>query len=319
MIESKKDLEELLIKQGINERDIQVSKNLYPKYISKDEYYYYDKINTNNEINKVPVSQIHSAVSTRTLNEEYSWYDNMYLTLVGQAHKYNINLDKQRFETLLKYLKENTSDFLHLMEYAERGKNKDYIHRLTRFIDENNNITYHQGDFHAHRLVLAKVIGLKTLTCDEIVTYQYNKRKATIYNKLKMQQNSLIETINKSHIFDITKYKDSYYIKINKKSNKIDTSIYGDVDEWLSKPTVNQFNNNAKQYISVIKWLYDIEINIRCIEKTLTYEHNYFQYLPKFILVYMLKSSENIDILDIVQNHQKVLKYIKCIKAIQNK
>ena len=92
MIESKKDLEELLIKQGINERDIQVSKNLYPKYISKDEYYYYDKINTNNEINKVPVSQIHSAVSTRTLNEEYSWYDNMYLTLVGQAHKYNICL-----------------------------------------------------------------------------------------------------------------------------------------------------------------------------------------------------------------------------------
>lgn len=323
MIKTKHELDSFLKSNGISQQAIKHAKSITPKYANnKEKEYYYDFINTTNSIEKVTIKNIYSPA--RNVNEDYNWYDNLYFTLTDQAQKYNINLEKKRFENLLKKLSSiKAKKFIDLIENANDGNSLDYIHRFSKYIDENGKEIYYQNGFHAHKLVLAKVIGAKYLTSDCITTYKFNNYKYSIFSKLLQQQERLIETIHKSTLFEMCIDDGDLYIQFNSeiipKKQRYLINIVGDFDDLLKKPYANEFKKHTSKYENKIKELYQYEIAILTLEKMVTIENNYYHLLPKFLLQKNLEANSQISIEELCTNPSKIIQSIKCMQALKHK
>lgn len=322
MIKTRNDLDNFLKRNGITQEAITYAKSITPIYANKNKDYYYDYKYETNEIKKVNIDDIYTP--TRKVNDNYSWYDNLYFTLTDHSYKYGINLEKKRFYNLLSILSSmNITEFVCLIENADGGKNLDYIHRFSKYVDENNNEYYYQEQFHAHRLILAKVIGARYVTSDCIKTYRFNKFKYIVLSKLLKQQERLIETIKRSKIFEINIDDKDMYIQFNSeiipKKQRDLIKIVGDFDDLLKKPYANEFKKYVYKYERKIDEIYQYEIAILTIEKIIDTEYNHYQILPKFLLQKILKANSEINIEEICTKPTKLIKTIKCMQLLKQK
>lgn len=73
---------------------------------------------------------------------------------------------------------------------------------------------------------------------------------------------------------------------------------------------------NTKEKIDEI---YQYEIAILTIEKTIATEYNHYQILPKFLLQKILKTNSEINIEEICTNPTKLIKTIKCMQLLKQK
>lgn len=310
MIETKKGLDSLLKDNGIKTEDIKHAKSIYPEY-NEELKYYYEKIEEHNEITKVDIEDIYAPVPTRNVNEQYSWYDNLFLTLTGQSLKYNINLEKNRFENLLeKLITSDTDEFLSLLENR-------YTHTFSKYIGEDNGVKYYQEVNNAHKLILAKVIGAKYLTSNNITTYKYNAHKARIFHKFKQEQENLINTIKQSKLFDLLNDDGYFMISYNPNIANENFEIKGGFNELLNIPLADNFQKKPNSYISLINKLKQFDLSIKYIEKSLDSELKFYRNLPKFLLKIILKPKYVIDINDFLENPNNLVNTIKYLQIIK--
>lgn len=205
--------EKYLQEKGIDKNSIQEGKNEIAS-IAGEKLIYYDEAKGEVADVLVPISQI-KGVSRIS---DFTWFDLLNYGAAGLPENIapkDFNLNTNSFLGVLSWLEGNEIE-----EVKNMYKNTSNIH-LDCFQNKGMKEYYQHTDGN-HRVITAKVIGIREIRARSVQFYEYNKKKHNIYQMYKDKEKQLIEMIEELGLLaEITKMNDRIVIL--------------DVDNWYEK------------------------------------------------------------------------------------
>lgn len=311
--------EEFLLEKGVAKSDIEASKIDTISGIG-DLRLYCDKTLRKSDV-LVPVKQIKHP--TRQGNIGVSWYDIVAYAFNGVPKNVDVNMAADRIWKLM--ARNFVNEFESFEKWNKLFESKDSHMANFDFdmydLGANDDPIYFQAGGNGggtHRLVLAKVTGVKNIFAKEITIFKINPYKKRLYDDIKDQERKIFHFIEESKWFDIRDI-DKHIILHMSNTNKFPlhlSYIIHNLDEY----DYNDFDY-LKRYLEMIKSIFS---SLKEIDKSLNRDVNLYKILPKRLLGLICEQTNNIFLEDIIndekqiQNHE-LMRMIKYHIAYDNK
>lgn len=311
--------EEFLLEKGVAKSDIEASKIDTISGIG-DLRLYCDKTLRKSDV-LVPVKQIKHP--TRQGNIGVSWYDIVAYAFNGVPKNVDVNMAADRIWKLM--ARNFVNEFESFEKWNKLFESKDSHMANFDFdmydLGANDDPIYFQAGGNGggtHRLVLAKVTGVKNIFAKEITIFKINPYKKRLYDDIKDQERKIFHFIEESKWFDIRDIDKHIILRMsNTKKFPLHLShIIHNLDEY----DYNDFDY-LKRYLEMIKSIFS---SLKEIDKSLNRDVNLYKILPKRLLGLICEQTNNIFLEDIIndekqiQNHE-LMRMIKYHIAYDNK
>lgn len=238
-------IEKYLQEKGIDKKIIHEGKNKIASSVTDEKLIYYDEKEGEVKGVLVPISEI-KGVSRIS---GFTWFDLLNYGATGLPR----NIDRQDFNL-------NTNSFLGVLSWLEGNEieevqnmymNTDNIH-LDCYRYNNKNEYYQHTDGN-HRVITAKVIGIRKIRARSVQVYEYNEQKYNAYQMYKEKDKKLSEVIEELGLL----------LKITKRN---DRRVILDIDDWYEN--LFHFTYKDQDLTSDFSRIYVMDSEIdQCMER----------------------------------------------------
>lgn len=313
--------EDFFIEKGVTKADIEASKSDIISGFG-DFRLFCDKESTKKDV-LIPVKQVKHP--TRQGNIGVSWYNIVNYAFNGVPKDVDVNMAADRIWRLI--VRNFVNEFESFEKWNDLFSTKESKMANFNFdmydLGLDNDPIYFQAGGNGggtHRMVLAKVTGVKNIFAKEVTIYKLNPQKKRLYDEIKEQEHNILNFIEKSRFFNLRDLDrnielcmpntNNHPLHLSQAIHNLEKNDYNDLDY-------------VEDYLSTLKEIY---LLLQEIERELNRNINIYKLLPTKILHYICEHTSIIFLEDIINNEisqtqkrQELVKSIKYHLAYDNK